>query len=124
MDRGNHRRHVQEIRKSAEYERRRRRHVPAGRHKPASASDAATASRFVQLSSERTLEPVRQDRYLAEKQESHPALLVVVGDDRPRCPAGDDLLQPEAVPVFRAAAVQMSVQLRKDVFAEESYLID
>jgi hypothetical protein len=37
--------------------------------------------RFVQLSSERTLEPVRQDSSLAEKQESDPALLVVVRAD-------------------------------------------
>ena len=53
--------------------------------------------RFVQLSSERTLEPLRQDSSFAEKQESHPALLVVVpsrclwrriGDARPSGEAG------------------------------------
>jgi hypothetical protein len=31
--------------------------------------------RFVRLSSERTLEPVRQDGSFAEKQQAHPALL-------------------------------------------------
>jgi hypothetical protein len=48
------------------------------------AADLRPASRvgpllaFVHLSSERTLEPVHQDSSFAEKQESHPALLLVV----------------------------------------------
>jgi len=33
---------------------------------------------LVHLSSDRTVEPVRQDSSFAEKQESHPALLLVV----------------------------------------------
>jgi hypothetical protein len=39
---------------------------------------------IVQLSSERTLESVRQDSAFAEKQDSHPALLVVVPSERER----------------------------------------
>ncbi len=38
----------------------------------------------VHLSSERTVEPVRQDSSFAEKQESHPALLLVVQPGRDR----------------------------------------
>jgi hypothetical protein len=36
---------------------------------------------FVQPSSERTLNPVRRDNSFAEKQESHPARLLVVLSD-------------------------------------------
>jgi hypothetical protein len=39
---------------------------------------------LVQLSSERTVEPVRQDSSFAEKQESHPALLLLVLSGRLR----------------------------------------
>ena len=50
-----------------------------GKEQPAgSRASCRPLLRFVQLSSERTLEPVRQDSSFAEKQESHPALLVVV----------------------------------------------
>jgi hypothetical protein len=44
----------------------------------------------VQLSSERTLEPVRHDSSFAEKQESHTALLVVVHRERVRIDRSDD----------------------------------
>ena len=37
---------------------------------------------FVHPSSERTLEPVRQDGSFAEKQQSHPALLFLVQGER------------------------------------------
>jgi hypothetical protein len=41
-------------------------------------SDADPQLVFVHLSSERTLEPVRKDCSFAEKQESQPALMLVV----------------------------------------------
>ena len=44
----------------------------------------------VHLSSERTLEPVRQDSSFAEKQKSHPPLLPVVPCGRPGRRDGDD----------------------------------
>jgi hypothetical protein len=45
------------------------------RSKPGHAAIAVPS--FVHLSSERTLEPVSHDSSFAEKQESHPALLLV-----------------------------------------------
>src|SRR4051794_3297675 len=39
---------------------------------------ATALLRVVHLSSERTVEPVRQDSSFAEKQESHPARLLIV----------------------------------------------
>ena len=40
--------------------------------------ERAELRRFVQLSSERMVEPVSQDRFFAEKRESHAALLLIV----------------------------------------------
>jgi len=59
----------------------------------------------VHLSSERTLEPVRQDSSFAEKQESHPALLVVVPSGRltkvvrDACPSQATQKQSRIVPL-------------------------
>jgi hypothetical protein len=57
---------------------------PQSSSEQARALRAARLLRFVQLSSERTLEPVREDSSFAEKQESHRALLVVVQLDSKR----------------------------------------
>jgi hypothetical protein len=58
-----------------------RRTLRASWRSGALATPATRGSRpvlFVHLSSERTLEPVRQDSSFAEKHESHTALLLVV----------------------------------------------
>jgi hypothetical protein len=49
---------------------------------PTSAPSGLSRLVFVQLSSERTLEPVRQDSSFDEKEESHLAFLVVVRSRR------------------------------------------
>jgi hypothetical protein len=48
------------------------------------------------LSSERALEPVRQDSSVAEKQESRPALLLVVRSERLAGRVGDACLRTTA----------------------------
>ena len=58
-------------------------------------------SRFVHRSSERTVEPVRQDSSFAEKQESHPARLLIVRSGR--LARGNETLANKARAVIRCS---------------------
>jgi hypothetical protein len=58
---------------------------------------------FVHLSSQRTLEPVRQDGCFAEKQEPHPALLLIVPSERLGGTAADARIRGTTSAGFRKA---------------------
>jgi hypothetical protein len=53
-----------------------------GSNAPAALKVIEPLLRFVHLSSEREVEPVRQDSSFAEKQKSHPALPLIVHSGR------------------------------------------
>jgi hypothetical protein len=55
---------------------------------------------FVHLSSQRTLVPVRQDGCFAEKQEPHPALLLIVLGERVAGTVADTRIVGEQEPVI------------------------
>jgi hypothetical protein len=67
--------------------------IPQSSSEQARALRAARLLRFVHLSSQGTVEPVRQDGCFAEKQEPHPALVLIVRDERLTCELGDARLR-------------------------------